>query len=505
MAGSNPWLVSLDPRSLLRSLVPSGSLGERAIKSGVWVSLLTVFDRIFVLSTYVLLARLLSPTAFGVLGLALLAVTLSKRLTKPGLSQAFVQRDPTDAAAYLNTAWVVAICRGLVVAVAGFAVAPVAADLLSTPALSPVLRVLVFTVLVRGFRNPGVIVLRKSLDFHYEALYQASGTVTRVVVSLCVALVWPTVWALVAGHLAAAVAQTVASYRVHDFRPRPIINADAARDMFAFGKWIFGSGLLLFGLNRGDDVAVGWLLGPAALGLYQFAFRLSNAPATEITHVISRVAFPAFATTEDDTARLREGYVRTFRFVVLLALPMATGIVLVAPAFVAGVLGPDWVDMVPAMRVLAVWGFIRALAALCGPLFQAIDHPEYSTAMQLSRLLVLAVFIYPATTRWGIAGAAMAVVGSAVLQTPVAIALAVRVIDASPTRLLGTLVSPTAATIPMVATVLLAGTLPIGPILRFVVMALVGMGTYVSALLVYERTLGIGLDRDLATVREAFG
>lgn len=497
--------MSRDPRSLLRSLVPSGSIGERAIKSGVWVSLLTVFDRVVVLSTYVLLARLLSPTAFGVLGLALLAVTLSKRLTRPGLSEAFVQRDPTDAAAYLNTAWVVAIGRGLVVAIVGFAVAPVASDLLSTPALSPVLRVLVLTVLVRGFRNPGVIVLQKDLDFHYEALYQASGTVTRVVVSLAVALVWPTVWALVFGHLAAAVAETLASYRVHDFRPRPMIDMDAARDMFAFGKWIFGSGLLLFGLNRGDDAAVGWLLGPAALGLYQFAFRLSNAPATEITHVISRVAFPAFAATEDDSDCLREGYVRTFRFVVLLALPMATGIILIAPTFVAGVLGPGWTDMVPAMRVLAVWGFVRALAALCGPLFQAVDHPEYSTAMQLSRLVLLAVILYPATTRWGITGAALAVVASALVQTPVAIMLALRIIDVSATRLLGTLVSPAAATIPMALAVSLAGTVSLAPPLRFVVMVLVGMAIYVGVLLVYDRTVGIGLDRDLATVRKALG
>jgi PST family polysaccharide transporter/lipopolysaccharide exporter len=184
---------------------------------------------------------------------------------------------------------------------------------------------------------------------------------------------------------------------------------------------------------------------------------------------------------------------------------MATGIVLVAPPFVAGVLGPDWTGMVPAMRVLAVWGFVRALAALCGPLFRAVDHPEYSTGMQLSRLLLLGAFLYPATTHWGIAGAALAVVGSALLQTPVAIALALRVVDASPTRLLETLVSPVAATVPMVLAVSVAGTLPLTPTLRFVVMVLVGAPTYVGALFVYDRTVGIGLDRDLATVREAFG
>jgi PST family polysaccharide transporter/lipopolysaccharide exporter len=183
---------------------------------------------------------------------------------------------------------------------------------------------------------------------------------------------------------------------------------------------------------------------------------------------------------------------------------MATGIALVAPAFVRGVLGAQWVAMIPVVRVFAAWGLLRSLVALCGPLFRAVDHPEYSTIMQLTRLGLLAAFIYPATAMWGSAGAAAAVLASGVVQNPVALWLAVRTLDSSPYRLLRTLASPVGASLVMAGAVLAvtAALTGLSPTALFLTQVLVGVIAYGAVLAVGERTVGLGLARDAALLRD---
>ncbi|MBX0324344.1 lipopolysaccharide biosynthesis protein [Halomicroarcula sp. F13] len=473
---------------------PGSSLLGQAATGGLWLGLLNVLDRLVRMGTLVVLAGLLSPTAFGVVGLAMLSLSVLRRCSQLGLDEALVQHRRDDVDGYLDTTWVLRSVRGVGLAVTAVAIAPFVATVFESPTLEPVIRALAVVPLVTGLRNPGVVYFKKQLEFHREFVYKVSGTVAHTITAIGVAITLGTLWALVWALIASTVSQTIVSYLVHPYRPALSFDRNAAGELVGYGKWIFGSGILVFLLNRVDDALVGLTLGTTALGLYQMAFRFSNAPATEITHVVSRVTFPAFSQAQSDLQTLRDGFFGTVKFVSYVAVPMATGIVLVTPVFVDAFLGPSWTDMILTMQLLAVWAALRAIVSILGPLFRAIDHPEYSTVLQFSRLLVLLVCLYPATTTWGTAGAAVALLVSGGLQNPIALFVAIRQVDGSVWHFLQILTVPVIASALMGAVVWTSRSafVSLSPSINFVMLVLTGVVAYGGILLIGNRLFDVG-------------
>jgi len=197
---------------------------------------------------------------------------------------------------------------------------------------------------------------------------------------------------------------------IHPYRPRLRLEGAKAKELYSFGQWVLGSSILIFLLTQGDDALVGKVLGVAALGFYQMAYLISNLPATEITHAISQVSFPAYSKLQDDLPKLREAYLKTLQLTAFVSIPLAGGIFILGPEFIRIFLGAKWTPMVPAMRALCIFGVTRSINATLGPLFQGMGEPQAMTKASGIQLMIMATIIYPLTTNWGILGTSVAVV-----------------------------------------------------------------------------------------------
>lgn len=477
-------------------LIPSGDLAQQTAKSGAWALAMNALTRGLTLLLMVLLARLLTPEAFGIYGFALLAIAGVTEFTTLGTSEALIQREEENVDEFLNTAWVLKIVRGVGIAMILFLVAPFVAGFFREPAVTDILRFMALASLISGVQNPAIVYFRKSLDFHKQFVYQVSGTVAQFAVGLGLAYAWGNVWALAVAYVTVELIRMPVSYLAHGYRPFPEFHLDYAKEMVGYGKWITGSSILYFLWNEGDDVIVGWLLATAALGWYQFAYRLSNAPATEVSSVVSNVMFPTFSQLRDKPAALRDAFFRTIQLTSLVSFPMAFGIVAVAPAFVRAFLGSDWLPMVPALQILAVFGLLRTITTPMGALFRAVGRPDYSTKVSAIRVTCMAVLIVPATMALGIVGAALVVVGVFLFPVfPIEFYLAVKVLDATYRRFLVELVYPIAASGAMLAAVLaVRATLTfVSSGLTFVVLLVSGIVVYAVAVAI----LATGLDWDV--------
>jgi len=231
-----------------------------------------------------------------------------------------------------------------------------------------------------------------------------------LVVAITAALLLRNAWALIFGLLAANFVRTVVSYFVHSYRPRLQLEGAKAKELYGFGRWVLGSSTLIFFLTQGDDVLVGKVLGATALGFYQMAYLISNLPATEITHVISQVTFPAYSKLQDDLPKLREAYLLTLQLTAFVSIPLAGGIFILAPEFTRIFLGAKWMPMVTTMQILCIFGALRSIGATFGPLFQSVGRPDLVGKFSCFQLVFMAVVIYPLATRWNILGVALAVV-----------------------------------------------------------------------------------------------
>jgi O-antigen/teichoic acid export membrane protein len=416
-------------QAVKRVLSPPEDLTSRTVIGGVWAALTNGGGQVLQMINLMVLARLLSPSDFGLFGIALLAMTALKRFSRLGFDTALVQNKKDNVNAYLDTVFTLQILRGIVIAGVAFSTAPLVAAFFNEPRAELLLRVIALATLFQMFYNPGTVYFEKDLEFHKQFVFSLSGSVFQVIVSISYALVDPTVWALAAGMLASKGAQLVVSYLIHSYRPWPRFDRERAAELVGYGKWIFGSSAVSFFYSEGDDIFVGRVLGSSALGVYQLAYRLSNAPATEIAHTISRVAMPAYSKVQDDTAALREGFHRVLQFSSLASIPIGVGIFVVAPVFVPTVLGDGWGAMVRPMQVLAVFGVLRSIRTSTTPLFRAVGRPDYPAKIHALRLCVMIVTIWPLTDAFGLVGTALSVLLTSALGIPIATFLAIRIVD----------------------------------------------------------------------------
>ncbi len=397
----------------------SDGLGEKSFKSSLWVGMIQVGQRFLGLARNIILARILAPDDLGLFGIALLALSALTNFSQTGFAQALIQKKK-DPKRYLDTAWTIQIIRGIVLTAVLFLFSSLIAGFFKEPSAEPIIKVLAFSMLIGGFSNIGTIFFRKELRFHKEFIFKMTGSIIDLIVTIVALLVLRNVWALVIGSMAGRMVNLLVSYLIQPYRPKLILKWQQAKELFNFGKWIFGSGLLNFLLTEGDDIVLGRLLGAFSLGFYQMAYRISNFPISQISHLLSQVSFPAYSKIQDQHKRLGQAYLKILKITTFFSFPLSFLIYFLAEDFTVLFLGEKWLSAIPAMQGLALWGLIGSVGATLGPVFQARGRPDISTKIQLAKLIVLGALVYPLTLRYGLMGTVAAVVGSAALTNPIA-------------------------------------------------------------------------------------
>ncbi len=399
---------------------------KRKIVQGVsWVFGLKILTRLLSFARIVILARLLTPEDFGLVGIALLVLSILETFSQTGFREAIVQKEKMRKE-YLDVAWSILVIRGFILSLIVYLLSPLFAGFFKNPAALPVIKVMALSLVFSGLTNVGIVFFQKELEFGKQFIYQLSGLIADLGTSITLAFILKNAWALVWGKLAGNFVLLLMSYVVHPYRPGFCLKKKEVKELFAFGKWVTGSSIALFLLNQGDDILVGRVLGTVSLGLYQMAYRLSNLPATEITHTISTVSFPAYAKVYKEKEILTKYFFTIFTHTLLFAIPLAGGIITFAPDFVKYFMGEKWYGIIASMQILAVWGGIRAIGASCGSLFLACGRPDIITKLTFFKLCVLVSIIYPLTVKLGIEGTSLAVVLTAFVSNPVTSYIAVK-------------------------------------------------------------------------------
>lgn len=498
------WLRNAFAR-IKQILTPDGTLMERAITGGIWATALNVSGRIFQLLTAILLARLLTPEAFGIVAIGMLVIIGLERFSKLGLDEALIYNQESNVDPYLDTAWIMNAVRGITLAALLYFSAPLIGRFYNESVVVDILPVMALGPLILGLRNPAILYFRKDLVFHKEFVYDVGGEAAYFIAAFAYALWSPTAWALVIGYLARNAVRTLLSYVLHGYRPGPRFDLERAREMFDYGKWITGASITNYIRNEGDDHFVGWLLASSSLGFYQMAYRLSNAPATEVTHVISTVSFPAYSEIQGDLDRLRPAFYKTVRISSFLAAPMAIGIAMVAPTFVKAVLGEQWMPMVVPMQILAVYGMIRGFVSAYGSVWQATGHPDYLVKLQLVAIVCMAIPIYPATVAYGLTGTALVItLVYVVIMFPLDTYLAASAVEADFRRLVLEFVYPLPAAAVMGAAVFWTrqAMSSVPAFVELIVLVLVGVVTYAAAVLVLDSRINWNILHDIKDIRD---
>ena len=384
-------------------------IGGRMAKGAAWMVALRLTVGGIGLVSMLVLARLLMPQDFGLVALATMLMGLLDVMSEFSFDVALIQNQRAGRAHY-DTAWTLSVIRGAVIAILLALLAVPTALFFAEPRVESLVYWLAFAAFVEGFQNIGVVEFRKELRFHKEFTFLAAKKLGAFVVTVTLAILWRDYWALIAGIVTSKCLGVGLSYGMHGYRPRPSLAA--WRELFRFTKWLLASNFLSFVNQRSDTLIIGKLLGASSLGIYAIAYEISTLATTELVAPIRRAIFPGYAKLAADPESLRKVFLDTFSIIVLLAAPVAAGIRVTADPMVRVLLGERWVETIPLIEVLAIYGLIEICSANGGPYLIAIGRPQIIAYLQVLWVLILVPLALLGANRAGLYGVAWAVTGT---------------------------------------------------------------------------------------------
>ncbi len=384
-----------NPRQLHHFLFDNqGTLKQKIVKSCFWVFAMRISKRLLEFLRTIILARILAPDDFGLMAIALLALATLERFSQTGVQQALIQIK-SNVKDYFDTAWIIQIFRGILISLVLFFGAPLISDFFSEPKAVNLIRAVAFSELLKSFINIRVIFFQKKLEFNKQFLFETLGTITDLIVSVILALVLKNSWAMVYGLLAGNFIRLIFSHLLFETRFPTQFDRNKMLPLLKFGKYLFFQSFILFLITQGDDAVVGRYISAAALGIYSLAYKLSNIGATEISHVISSVTFPAFSQIQDNEKKLKKGISSTLELVTLFSIPMSLYLVFFTEPIVELILGKQWLNAVSVIKVLSIFGLTRSIGSSFGPVYRAINKLHVPLRINIITLIIQYALILP--------------------------------------------------------------------------------------------------------------
>ena len=319
----------------------------------------------------VLLTRLLSPADFGVVGAALVVITISLTFSQLGLGPALIQR-PVLEPGHISTAFFASTGFGIVAAGIVWLIAPLLALFFRMDHLTPIVRWLAIVFPILGLTTVAENLLQRDLRFRLLANTDVVAyAVGYGVVGVVLALLGRGVWALVAAQVTQVCVRSIVLLRAAPplFHPRP--RRRWFNELLGYGAGVSAARIGFTVANQIDNFVVGRWLGAIALGLYSRAFQLMSVPTALLGDVLDKVLFPTMARVQDDQRRLANAFLQGTAIVVLVTLPAGVIAAILAPDLVAVAFGSKWSALVPPFQVLALGMMFRTSFRLSDSLSRA--------------------------------------------------------------------------------------------------------------------------------------
>jgi teichuronic acid exporter len=349
------------------------------------------------------IARLLNPYDYGLMGMAGLYLNLAGYLSQAGIGDAIVAlRDLTDRQiAELNS---IAVVLGVALVGISCAIAFPIARFFSAPALLAVIAVSSSTCFFNAFQVVPRALLQKELQFKLIAGIETARTIVQIVTTIIFATLHFGYWSLVAGFVAASIIVTALTLL---FRSNPFAVPDIAllKRELAFSRRILISRVAWYSYENADFAVAGRVLGEIPLGNYTIAWNISSAPLEKVANLVTGVTPAYFAALQSQKAELRRYLLKLTEILSLVALPASIGLALVAENLVPVFLGPKWIGAIGPLRILAFFVSFRSFATFLPNLLTAIGDAKFVMRATIFAALAMPVAFYVGS-RWGTVGIA---------------------------------------------------------------------------------------------------
>lgn len=388
------------------------SVKQLAVRGAAWTIASYGLSRVLRLGSNLILTRLLVPEMFGLMSLVYVFITALHLFSDVGIGTSVIQNKRGEEPDFLNTAWTLQVCRGVILWFCTLLLAWPIAQLYQQPQFLWLIPVVGLGTMISGFNSTSVFRLNRNMAFRQLAIFELSGQLIGIVVMVVWAWFSPTIWALLMGSFASQILQLVWSHYWNSGSPNRLIwNQEVVKEILSFGKWIFVSTALTFFAEQADRLILGKLLTLEVLGVYGVALTLADLPRSVTLALSGKVMFPAISKFADQPREILRAKILKNRQPILiafaagLALLVSFGDVAIKILYDDRYIQAAW--MLPILA-LGIWPRVLCNTGIESALF-AIGKIQYPAFGQFLRFLWTSIGLWVGFYTAGLLGAIVAV------------------------------------------------------------------------------------------------
>jgi len=382
------------------------SLIDKTTSGVKWSSISQIGRQVMQLITTIILARLLSPSDFGLFGMAGVVTGFINLFKDLGTSAAVIQQKHLSPM-FLSSIFWVNLAFGLVAMFILFMIAPLAGNLYREPRVGPILKVLSLIFFISGFSIVQQALLERDLEFVKLMKVEVVATVFGSIVGIGAALMKAGVWSFVYQSLAMMIVSTALLWVSSSWRPQMGFRWFEVKSISRYSLNLTGFNIFNYFARNADHLLIGRYLGAQNLGYYTLAYRIMIFPLETISSVFGRVMFPVYSKLQADDAKFRFAYLKVAGSIALISFPMMLGLWAVARPFVLTVFGAPWSPVILLLLILAPVGLMQSIGTTVGAIYQAKGRTDWMFCWGIGSG-ALAVIAFVVGLPWGIVGVATA-------------------------------------------------------------------------------------------------
>jgi len=348
--------------------------------------------RLLSVISVIILARILTPEDYGIVAQAAMVYSLLDVFTQFGLDNALISNKQA-ARSHYDTVWTISILRGVLTALLLVLLAAPSAVFFRQPDLELIIYAYAAISFATGFINVGVVDFRKDLQFHLDFRFVVFQKVAGFIATLAFAYNYQSYWAFIFGSAFSTLVALGASFAMSAFRPR--LTLSEWEPLFHFSKWVLPQQIVGAVSQQAETFILSRFSSPALLGLFTVSNEISATTSSEIAMPVGRAMMPGLSTVNDDPAAFRALYSSALCLVLMIAIPAALGMNVLAKPMTALLLGDKWLDAAGVISILSLCAIARVISALSASGFFANRRVDimfkFSVVTLVVRLVLLGV------------------------------------------------------------------------------------------------------------------
>lgn len=375
-------------------------LKEKTIKGFQW-SFIDNFGKLggqFVIG--IILARLLSPSDFGLVGMITLFIVVGESLINSGFGQALIQKKDADNIDF-STVFYFNIFASVIIYLIIFYSSPFIAKFYNEPQLVIITKVICISFIINAFGLVQTDYFVKKLDFKTPALIGIISVVISGTISIVMAFKGFGVWALVTNTVIRSLIGTILYWKLSYWKPMLKFSMNSLKSLYSYGSKILVAGLIESFFGNIYYIIIGRFFSAQSLGYYTRAVSFKELPVNTVISLVQNVTYSVFSSIQDDNNKLISGYTKLVRSLLAIVLPLLVFVYITSTPLINIVLGAKWLPVVPFLKLMVLYAWINVVQTFNNQIISIKGRSDYYLYLKIidKTLVVTSILI---TFKFGI-------------------------------------------------------------------------------------------------------